>query len=525
MNDAIFDVIADQISKSYINLFIIALNNQIDLRTLVMEIDDKTNDYINSDATRFYPKGFEGFLFMSELTKAMGLSLFDVIYYSEEEKKQAVQHILDVMGSINYDINNLFNDDETGQMYFEGFYSFDDEDEQKNCYIIRFGKTTLGEKDSEYSIEVFLSEDEVNREISTDYMYDSAIIWSETDGFVANYIESTIASIEENEQAKEIQISENEGRDDESKKEILVYLRPDTKTIELMDEFDEQENGSYVYERMINLNSSYIYSKLGKYGFIYCSFVIEHVAKDQEFVGDITMTRLKQNKTRELVEYTELEISNKMIVQYIDTDRFFRFSKPFRLRAQNSGNRIGYGWEWDWSGGYGDYVEGTQYGEMTDYGIVGVYLSSDNNYNPDNRRTFLEKTTKLISNGKTIGSITVAPYAGKLTSEIRGKTVPYYVKIKTKYVAMAFDKIAKIGYVEEHAFKKYKDELLDQVELISSEKYKKLVKKSKTIPANIYGKARPTAIKWTCKKCKQGEIFREGLCWECYKYEMDTRFE
>ena len=64
----------------------------------------------------------------------------------------------------------------------------------------------------------------------------------------------------------------------------------------------------------------------------------------------------------------------------------YRLKQPFRFRAQNQRNREGYGWEWDWSGGIGDYIEGTQYGETTDYIIAGVLIHS--NYQSIYDRTY-----------------------------------------------------------------------------------------------------------------------------------------
>ena len=76
------------------------------------------------------------------------------------------------------------------------------------------------------------------------------------------------------------------------------------------------------------------------------------------------------------MNYISQQISDDVIDKYLGKRELFCFDKPYHLRAQNSLNRTGYGWEWDWSGGIGDYIEGTQYGETTDYGFVGVYIVS-----------------------------------------------------------------------------------------------------------------------------------------------------
>lgn len=47
------------------------------------------------------------------------------------------------------------------------------------------------------------------------------------------------------------------------------------------------------------------------------------------------------------------------------------FKAAFPLGGQTYANQTGYGWEWDWSDGYGDYTEGTYYGEVKNFLIVG----------------------------------------------------------------------------------------------------------------------------------------------------------
>ena len=42
-------------------------------------------------------------------------------------------------------------------------------------------------------------------------------------------------------------------------------------------------------------------------------------------------------------------------------------------------NQTGYGWEWDWSNGCGDYIEGTYYGEVTTFFVIG-FIFRGNKY-------------------------------------------------------------------------------------------------------------------------------------------------
>lgn len=50
-------------------------------------------------------------------------------------------------------------------------------------------------------------------------------------------------------------------------------------------------------------------------------------------------------------------------------------SEPCPLGGQSDYNQMGYGWEWNWSYGVGDYVEGTYYGEMTGFSVIGIKIN------------------------------------------------------------------------------------------------------------------------------------------------------
>lgn len=53
-------------------------------------------------------------------------------------------------------------------------------------------------------------------------------------------------------------------------------------------------------------------------------------------------------------------------------------SEPCPIGGQSDSNQEGYGWEWDWSGGIGDYYEGTYYGEMTGFSVIGIQINEPN---------------------------------------------------------------------------------------------------------------------------------------------------
>ena len=81
-----------------------------------------------------------------------------------------------------------------------------------------------------------------------------------------------------------------------------------------------------------------------------------------------------QTHSSELKRHINDSVSKKDVQRYSGKEEIFYLNKPFRFRAQNSGNRTGYDWTWDWRNGYGDYTEGTYYGETTEYVFAGIYI-------------------------------------------------------------------------------------------------------------------------------------------------------
>lgn len=54
--------------------------------------------------------------------------------------------------------------------------------------------------------------------------------------------------------------------------------------------------------------------------------------------------------------------------------------EPCPIGGQSDSNQEGYGWEWDWSDGIGDYYEGTYYGEMTGFSVIGIQINEPSYY-------------------------------------------------------------------------------------------------------------------------------------------------
>lgn len=59
-------------------------------------------------------------------------------------------------------------------------------------------------------------------------------------------------------------------------------------------------------------------------------------------------------------------------------DLIIPLSEPCPLGGQSEFNQTGYGW--DWSYGIGDYTEGTYYGEMTGFSVIGIRINRSDYY-------------------------------------------------------------------------------------------------------------------------------------------------
>lgn len=161
----------------------------------------------------------------------------------------------------------------------------------------------------------------------------------------------------------------------EYKGDLYAYVTEGTKTLELMDKYEGiVKDSKGPYKRLI-LENSY-YANVGKYICTY-NLIIERIVSPLYAVGDITFTEFKTKKGVPVCLYCDSQLRKAYIEQKdILNKKEIYFEKPYYLRAQNSSNREGYGWEWDWSGGAGDYWEGTFYGETDNYGFVGVVIKS-----------------------------------------------------------------------------------------------------------------------------------------------------
>lgn len=148
-------------------------------------------------------------------------------------------------------------------------------------------------------------------------------------------------------------------------------LNKDTKTVDLLDDFCSSGKDFLLLRNQFYLNSYYYTASL----------IITR--KYNEFDYDKTqptMTELKQAAGKSISKvstYRLLPLINKIkeikkeIID-LDEEQIIIFEKPFLIGGQTSNNRTGYGSEWS----YGVYFEGTLYGEVTDFMVVGIKIGN-----------------------------------------------------------------------------------------------------------------------------------------------------
>ena len=252
--------------------------------------------------------------------------------------------------------------------------------------------------------------------------------------------------------------------------ELVVPIFEITKTVDILDTFEGFGKNQKPYERLVISNGFVIKSGT------YVHFVIERSHR-KDFIGDLTFTEFKTGFRSDLMKHTENELKNINVKKYIDKSEFIRFSKPYRLRAQNSRNRTGYGWEWDWSGGYGDYIEGTLYGETTDYIFAGVYISSSQFYEQSkreeelhNHEVVVEVEQEVFVSGYLKGKYRLVSYEGKLKKTNNTKKEQIYIKVikacREKYIPIACDKNEKKLYINQKTFECYRAQINRQCPVI-----------------------------------------------------------
>lgn len=416
MNELLFEDIVKKIEGSYSNLFLMALDRGYNLSYIVNEISEKIDDYMERNTDVFVPSGFEGIAFVSAVAKEMNASITDVLYMSDVEKKHIVYKLIEKISPLKIIQSDWDYDEDEDKTTIDYVYLFQDNNDANAFFKLTFIKESVESDSYSYAVEATITKDGVNSGVDTDLIYDSVLIWSEEAGEVADFVESVIENLDivnssiesedDEEDTLEPEYDSEDSDDGDSSSRIIVghkkpevidektgkkiidelvtYISNDTRSINLLDKFEGYGDDKPVYRRIVIANTKYAWDLRLK-SMAGINLVIER-SRNHDYVGNITFTEFKQDRDYDLRNFLINEITDAVAEKYLNKDGFYRFSKPYHLRAQNSTNRTGYGWEWDWSGGYGDYTEGTLYGETTDYVFVGAYITSRYNiYDPDKR--------------------------------------------------------------------------------------------------------------------------------------------
>ncbi|SEP74197.1 hypothetical protein SAMN02910289_00505 [Lachnospiraceae bacterium RM5] len=482
------DYAEENIINVYNNIAFIAMLEGYNMASMIKEADKEIEIYKEQCEGIFVPRGYFGLYYVELLAHKMNRTLGDIYNLSQNIKREALRMIIESYTNKCDAYNNNFENDDEG-IKFSGFIEVNSiNDLGEYCKLNCIGKCYYEPVD-EYWVNMhnhkrnkifylFTFEKKFDEDLKcyiysfwvsgindfrSDYIYDEFLIWREKDGMLANFIEDCISDYyesneEENEDDEDLEDeieSSHENKepkikpkvvedryDEADMDELVVDILSNTKTVDILDEFEGNEETS-AYKRIVVNNGKYIsYRHHNQYEYVYFNYIIERGYGD-DYVRDITFTNFKMKKTSDLEEYVKNELSREDIFLYLDKDKFFRFTKPYLLRAQNSNNRTGYGSEWRWD--YGDLIQetqGTLYGETTKYFIVGGYITTYSKYNLLKRKPFKkgEEKSKII-----------VFYDEKLYDVTHNKTILKYLKIRTnngiKYIAANYDYISNKYYI------------------------------------------------------------------------------
>ena len=148
------------------------------------------------------------------------------------------------------------------------------------------------------------------------------------------------------------------------KNTMTCSLFPETKTTPLMDMFATDQKKDFLVLRMVIYGKDIVITKRQP------GIKIANVEAP-------TMTELKtwrnRRTTPERMEplLAEIRKYNNMGLKHGDK---IQFDTPLPLGGQTYANQTGYGWEWDWTDGIGSCTEGTFYGEVTTFFIIGFIV-------------------------------------------------------------------------------------------------------------------------------------------------------
>ena len=379
MSEEITNVTKEYINDIFKNVFLIAVAKKLDLGSIVPFVEKMMGD---ETAEEGIESKYSGLVFVKLLADEMKVSVSDLLNNDIEYRRDLVKSIVSTvsMDGILLDIEEGETiDDESYLAYvisdldvYEKTASikfFDEnsraEETEKNDYIIEFVR-----RGKSYGMSI------LTNNITNSALFKGHVeVWKEEEGLLAEFVDE---AIDENES-----FAFKEGV---SEDELVACVFEDTRTVNLMDRFEGfGEQYSKSYQRIVIKNGMLFCN----YGDPYLHLVVER-RSNNNVKGDITFTEFKQGETNGLRQHIFEELDHTILDGFCDKDLFYRFKTGYLLRAQNSKNRSGYGWYWNWKNGVGTYVKGTEYGETTDYVFVGAYISSSFLFDSTNRESMMQ---------------------------------------------------------------------------------------------------------------------------------------
>ena len=362
------------IENVFRNIFLLAVANRLDLASIVAFVDKQMQQFKEPDKTS--NTNYSGLVFVNILAEEMDIPISDLLNFDYEYQLELLKNIISSLSMdgivldidetkeeayVTYLLSNTNVYEKTAEFVYTGdCLDQSDETIEKNNYIIE-----LVRENDAYSMSILTNNLPENL-----FLKGQIEVWKEKEGLLADYIEE---SFEEN-----ITLAFREGTTQE---ELVACVFNDTRTISLLDKYEgfgDKYNKSY-HHLVIKNGMRYC-----SYNDPYIHLVIERRTTDS-ITGDITFTEFKQESTDDLRQHIINELDQNIIDNYRNKDQYYRFKTGYRLRAQNSKNRSGYGWYWDWRNGVGTYVKGTEYGETTEYVFAGGYISDDFLFDANNR--------------------------------------------------------------------------------------------------------------------------------------------
>ena len=472
----------------YVDLLLIALKNKCDFANMILESDAYVEKVLSGiGKSEYMPKGYEGICFVEHLAELMGSSLSEVYSLTKNQRKNILTSILRKLESEETSFGQKYRENSDGIELQSSFSVLKTSDEDKikhyyesredegqvqtvdniyYTYIITFQKKYVGENESQYVVTISLPEQVKSRYIC--YRYS---VWSEKKGIFSDYIEKAISM------HKQLQLNAAESGNSPDavyvsveksilnpqevkfpydKEELIAEVFDDTKTIELLDKFEGDDEEEIRYRRLVIKNVRY----RDWSDYVGYNLVIER-GPYSDYVGNITFTEFKKEPSPDVIKYIKSVVSDDIISLYNNRDKFYRFPKPFLLRAQNSSNRMGYGWASEQYSYSIDAPWGTLYGETTNYFIVGAYITTTLHYDPMLRHPFEGNVSTDKQEENPMQRVRVKTYRGKLKETTANPTEVLFIEIGTspdkKSVPISYDRKAETLYITEKVFSKYKN--------------------------------------------------------------------